>query len=248
MSYKTEAIILDAKECREYDRIYTIFSKEKGKISVIGVGTRKPMAKLASGLEPLTKSELFLIKCRGLDRVKGVLIDNQYQKIRKDFEKMVLIRRTFKILGRLLQDGEPCEDIYIALDSFLDVVEEASMSDKKAYKQVISFAQLSLFWKGIAWLGTTPSLYYCFDCRTKIKKDDKFIFSVPNGLKCQNCLAEKESNSFYISADAVKLLRIFLAKDQSVLKKIKIEERILTELYSVTKYILSYSTEGKIIF
>jgi DNA repair protein RecO (recombination protein O) len=248
MSYKTEAIILDAKECREYDRIYTIFSKEKGKISVIGVGTRKPKAKLASGLEPLTKSELFMVKCRGLDRVKGVLIDNQYQAIRGDYEKMVLVRRTLKILRKLLPEAEQCEDIYEALSSFLELANKLPIENNPENKQQVAFAQLALFWKGIAWSGTTPSLYHCTDCREKIRQNDKFIFSVPNGLKCQNCFGEKESHSFYISANAVKLLRIFLKEDREVLKKVKSEERTLAELYNVTKYILSYTTEGKIFF
>lgn len=239
---------MDAKECREYDRIYTIFSKERGKISVIGVGTRKPKAKLASGLDSLTKSELFMIKCRGLDRVTGVLIDDQYQEIKKDYEKIILVRRTIRILNKLLLEGEKCEDIYMAFSSFLDIVENSKINKEINDKQKISFAQLALFWKGIAWLGAVPSLYHCVDCRKKIKQDDKFIFSVPTGLKCQDCFGDKESNSFYISADAVKLLRIFLKEDQGVLKKIKVQEKTLAELFYITKYILSYMTEGKIIF
>ncbi|MBT3355899.1 DNA repair protein RecO [bacterium] len=248
MSYKVEGIILEARECREYDRIYTILSREEGKVSVIGVGTRKPKAKLASGLEPITRSELFLVKCRGLDRVKGVLIDSQYPKTKKNYEKIILVRRTARVLGLLLPEKEKCKELFEALAIFLNVVESDKSNKRVQENQEIALAQLSLFWQVISWSGTTPSLHNCVTCRKKLQKNDKFIFSVPNGLKCQNCFERKEKDAFYISADAVKLLRLFLEDQDQVLERIKVQQKTLGELRNVTKSVLSYITERKIIF
>lgn len=245
MIYKTEGIILDARECREYDRIYTFFSKDRGKFSVIGIGTRKPKAKLASGLEPLTKSELFLVECRGLDRVKGVLIDNQYPNIKCDYDKIIMVRRSVRILNMLLPDGEKSEDIFDALSDFLDVAENRKQN-KSGIEQEVLLSQLVLLWKGIAWSGITPSLYCCIACRKKIQSSEKFIFSVPNGLKCPECFNRRENNAFYISPDAIKLLRIFLSDKNNILKKIKVPKKVLSELHNVTKHVLTHITERKI--
>lgn len=246
MNYKIEAIVLDAKECREYDRIYTILSHGKGKMSLIGVGTRKPKAKLASGMEPLTKNEIFLIKCRGLDRLKGVLIDNQYPNIKGDYEKVIMVRRSFRILNMLLPEGEECDDVFDALSDFLDIAENGTQN-KCRIEQEVLFAQLVLLWRAIAWSGITPSLYCCIACRKKIQSSEKFIFSVPNGLKCPKCFGQREANSFYVSPDAVKLLRIFLSEEKSILRKIKVPQKVIAELHNVTRHVLIHITERKII-
>ncbi len=248
MSYKIDTIVLEARECREYDRIYTLLSREKGKISAIGVGTRKPKAKLASGLEPLTKNELFLIECRGLDRIKGVIIHDQYPKIRENYDKTILVRRTTRILSWLLLEGERCEDIFLALADFLTLVEKTSFENKDVGRSKVVLFQLALFWRGVAWLGITPSLYYCVSCRKKISKNDKFIFSVPNGLRCEKCFANKDKNSMYISTDSVKILRFFLEGEVEILKKIKFDRKVLAELSNITRYTLSHIIERRIIF
>lgn len=248
MEYKAETIVLDSKECREYDRIYTILSREKGKMSLIGVGTRKPKAKLASGMEPLTKNEVFLIKCRGLDRLKGVLIHEQYREIKNNYDKTILVRRTTSLLKQLLPEEESCEKIFLALEDFLNLVEKTSFADASSGRNKVLMFQMNLFWQVIAHLGITPSLYNCVNCRKKITSSEKLLFSVPNGLTCNSCKLNHKDNNLYISVDAVKILRVFLSGKNEILTKIKIEPKVLREITNVTRYVLAYVTERKIIF
>ena len=51
-TYTTEGIILKRKDYQENDRLFTIYSKDYGKIDLIAKGTKKISSKLNSYLEP----------------------------------------------------------------------------------------------------------------------------------------------------------------------------------------------------
>lgn len=104
MIYKIEAIILKSNEVKEYDRFYTILSNDHGKKTVLAKGVRKITAKLASGLEPITYSEIFLAEGRNFDRVTGVIIHDQFKEIREDLAKIKGIKKFFRIIDLLLME------------------------------------------------------------------------------------------------------------------------------------------------
>jgi len=57
-SYKTEGIIIKRKNFGEADRILTIFTKNKGKISIVAKGVRKINSRRAPHIELLQKQKL----------------------------------------------------------------------------------------------------------------------------------------------------------------------------------------------
>ena len=66
-TYITEGIVLKYYPYRDFDRIFTIYTKEHGKIDVIGKGTGKLLSKLAGHLEPYTVSKLMVADGRRWD-------------------------------------------------------------------------------------------------------------------------------------------------------------------------------------
>ena len=137
--YKTEVIILRSWKSKEYDRIYSVFSREHGKMRVVGIGTRRPKAKLASGLEPLTRSDIFLVKCRALDRVKGIIVLRQYIDLKKHLDNLVESKKTVNVLERLIGDNEPSEEIFVAMKDYFKLMDKFS---KKVLDLNLSEARL----------------------------------------------------------------------------------------------------------
>ena len=75
--YRTQGIIIKKDDWKESDQFFTVFTKDFGKILVIGRGIRKVSSKLRSGMETFYFSEIEFIqgkKCKTL--VDAVLIDN----------------------------------------------------------------------------------------------------------------------------------------------------------------------------
>lgn len=242
-TYKTEAIILRSCEVREYDRVYTIFSKEKGKMVVLGIGTRKPKAKLASGLEPITKSELFCVKGRAWDRVAGVIIDKQYRGIKESLEALIEVKKVFRILEDLLAQDEPNVEIFESLDFYLKNIDGDLVFKRK---NSISMAALSVVWKTICNAGYEPQLFQCVSCSKRLSKQDKYIFQIPEGVVCNSCKIKDNSNRVELLENSIKALRFIFEKKPEISSKLTVPENVATQLKYLTNNFLQQILEKKI--
>ena len=242
-THKTEAIILRSFDVREYDRIYTIFSREHGKLCVVGIGTRKPTAKLASGLEPLTKSEVFLVKGRKFDKVRGVIIHKQYQRMRKNLDLLCEGKKTARIIEQLSEEGQVSDEIYQLFCEYLKSLDELGGDSEKEKSRgeklgEAKLLQLALVWKLIKWSGHEPKLYHCAHCNSRLENSDRFLFSFPDGVLCDKCKSSAGAISVRVGKDTIKLLRIFLSHDAKTIRKIKCSLNALKQTILASKTML----------
>jgi len=265
--YKTEVIILRSWKSKEYDRIYSVFSREHGKMRVIGIGTRRPKAKLASGLEPLTRSDIFLVKCRALDRVKGTIVLRQYVSLKNHLDNLIDSKKTISILERLLGDNEASEEIFVAIKDYLKLIDRLSKANllmEQCQRQiggnmitkdfpVWQLAQLALFWKIIYWNGYFPRFRHCTYCDRKIEERDKYEFILSQGINCgcqssEKTFSDSVKNNLKIdlSKNVIKLIKFLVAQPMKDVEKIKIVAGDFQDLKQFTKLILEQVTERQV--
>ncbi len=68
-AYKTRAIVLRARNLGEADKIYTLFTQERGKLDAVAKGVRRANSRLAGRLEFMCESLLGMHRGRNLDVV-----------------------------------------------------------------------------------------------------------------------------------------------------------------------------------
>lgn len=238
MEYKVEAIILSSREIREFDRIYNIFSKEKGRLKITARGVRKPQAKLAGALEPLTKSEIFLIKGRMIDRVVGAIISDQFHSIKKDLEKTAKAKKVFDLIERLMTEGEPAEELYNELIYFLE--KAGDLTEDKT-----RLIQAALIWKILKKSGYQADVYQCVNCGKRLTSGAKYWFLPAAGIVCQNCRNSINGNKLAISEEGIKILRLFSQKKLAIISKLKVEPAILNNLFGMLKALLENMLQRK---
>jgi len=235
MTYKIYAIILGSNEVKEYDRFYNILTNDHGKKTVIAKGVRKVTAKLASGLEPITYSEIFLAKGRSFDRVTGVIIHDQFNEIKKDLAKIKGTRKFFRIIDWLLMekslDPEENKELFEGLVFYLKLMDEKETDNLKS--QVVKMA---IIWKIIHLLGFQPQIFNCAHCSEKLQEKDFYQMILPSGIVCDNCLKNLRvvSHRQKISKDVLKVLRIYSEKQIKTSSKIKITLKQCNELRRLT--------------
>ncbi len=253
--YRTEVIILKYWKSKEYDRIYSVFSREYGKMRVVGIGTRKLVAKLASGLEPFTRSDIFLVKCRYLDRVTGTIVLRQYKTLKRDLDYLIEGRRTTDIVERLLPDGEANEKIFVAMKEYLKLLnilakgrEEDDKIEKKEQQNFISqLAQLSLLWKVIYWTGYFPRFSNCVYCNKKLSEKEIYQFILSQGVNCGCTNYSGVDLKLDLHKNTIKIIKFLVIQDINLVKKLKIENRDLQELKQFTKLILEQIVERRVV-
>jgi DNA repair protein RecO (recombination protein O) len=86
--YKTEAIILSARNWDESDRMVTLFSREYGKVTAIAYGARRPRNQMSGTVQPFVHAELALTAGKSLDSIKQCDIIESFRELREDLTKM----------------------------------------------------------------------------------------------------------------------------------------------------------------
>lgn len=120
MRYTTiEGIILKRINVGEADRILVVYSKELGKIKVIGKGLRKITSRRAAHLEVFSEVSMVIRDSKTLPYVGEVTSLYSYITLHKSFRKIAIAYHLSEIVDRLLPEHEKNEHIYNMFVTFL---------------------------------------------------------------------------------------------------------------------------------
>jgi len=212
---KYTAIILSSYDIGEFDRIYIFYTKESGLVKAIGRGVRKLSAKLAGHLEPGTLSEVYVAKARGMGQITSAIALDNFERVKRDFEKLSEALKIFKFFTRHFSEEEKDENIF---DLLVDFLTRVGLSP-----DFFLLAE-SFWWKLFDALGNRPETMKCAKCGARLEENVKKYFSSSRGgIVCGSCFSE-EIDLADISSDQIKLLRIFLANPLGKILKVKVSE------------------------
>lgn len=106
---RTEAIVLRRTNYGEADRVLSLLTPDRGKISAIAKGVRKPKSKLAGGLELLAVCDVTLLEGRGdMALITSARLQEFYGNILQDYDRMQLAYSMIKLVNKAAETvGEP---------------------------------------------------------------------------------------------------------------------------------------------
>ena len=231
MDYKYQGIILNKKDIAEVDRIYTIYTQEAGKIRVIGKGVRRPNAKLAGNLEPITAAEIFVAKTKGMGKVTGTIPVNVFINIKSDLDLLNRIFYVFRLIERLIPEQEQDERIFNLIFNYLHEMEKQKKESEK--KDVLTFGFL---FKLLDELGYRLEAGRCVGCESKLFPENNYFSMARGGILCSVCSGQ-ESRKIKVSGETIKLIRIFLSNKLENFSKLQVSsadvgclKAVITEL------------------
>lgn len=232
---KTEAIVLSEKEFGENDKIFSLYTKEFGKIEVLGKSIRKLKAKLRYGLQVLNYISLEFVKGKNFNIATDALLKDFFGEVKKD---SLLFRKTLYIcfiLDKLLVGEEKDRRVWQLLTDTL-------FSIKKGETKIIT---RYFEWVLLSFLGFEPELYYCVNCQEKIKGGRIFFSAKRGGVLCQECRKGKKLG-IEVSRDFVKILRLIIHQEKDIIKRLQITKAQEDELKKISRYYLSSVLEERI--
>lgn len=138
-TYLTSGIVLKSEDCREFDRTYTIYTLEAGKIRAIAKSANKTLSKLAPHLELFFVVDLMIAPGEVSDRIAGAQIAKNYSAIKEDVHKIIMASYFLEVVDLLIKFEYPDQIIFeITRDFLLDL----SISDYRQNHLVILNKQL----------------------------------------------------------------------------------------------------------
>jgi len=232
--YRTRGFIFKKVDRGEADRIFTVFTKDFGKLELLAKAERKITSKLRAGLELFYLSEIEFIQGKTHKTLTDTILINNFKNLRSDLKRLKIAYQISEVLDKLVRGQEPDKKIWQLLNEVFDKLNSLEIKNWK-----IRIVYHYFLWNLLSILGYHPELYYCSLCQKKLTPENIFFNLKEGGLICLRCrkLTRKETTK-RIKAETVKILRLILEKDLLTLKRLKIDKEELNQLAEISKLYL----------
>jgi len=232
-TYREEAVVLRKLDYGEADRIYTLLTKDHGKIGAIARGVRKTSSKLASALEVYSQVDIQLAHGRNLDVIAQV-VRKQTPRIEADLERTSRAALIAELAERMTEDRHPIEDLYELTCWALD--ELALDPEPRRAAAFFLSAALDL-------MGYAPQLADCAGCGRPLAETSHAFSAASGGFVCANCADPAEP---VVSPGAIKVLRVMVGRDVELYRRLKLSTAIMDEVDDVLADQLEYHLDKRL--
>lgn len=200
-------MIIKKADLREADRLFTIYTKDFGKLEILGKAIRKIKSKLRGGADLFYLSEIEFIQGKTHKTLTDAILVESFQNVRRDLKRLEVAYQITETLDNLVSKEEKDDQIWQLL---IEVFEKLNSSKKMpVVRPLFSHSTQEIiyyyfFWNLVSILGYLPELQKDSLCGKKI------------------------------DTDLAKILKLILKKEWQILSRLKIEPRHLGLLKNIS--------------
>ncbi len=198
-SYRAEAVVLKRIDFGEADRVLVIFTRDRGKLSVVAKGIRRISSRKAGHLELFTHAEIQLAKGANLDVVTEAATHDAFRKLREDLARTSHAYFVVELADALTEEEAHQPEVFELLIQTFSALEKAPDP-----RLVVDHYQIKL----LDVLGFRPSLTRCLNCREEIQPGKNAFSPFLGGVLCPSC-GPNEPSARPMATDVLKVLRYF---------------------------------------
>ncbi|MBI3997976.1 MAG: DNA repair protein RecO [Armatimonadetes bacterium] len=206
--YKIEGIVLRRRSLGEADRLVTVLSRDRGKLTVVAKGARKPRSRLGGRLEPPTRFRALMAEGRTLDVISQVEVLDAHAALRDDLERMGDAAVVLELADRALADRHPHPEVYRLLVDALALLR----TGPRALVPLWFAARLLVL------TGHRPAVGRCAVCGTRIRAGGAWS-AVLGGCVDATCRS-RDPQAVGISSWAIALLAFLLDARPAAIRRV----------------------------
>lgn len=243
-TFRTESIVLKKEPWREYDRLYTLYTREAGKLQAIAKGSRRSLSRMASHLEPFLVTDVMIARGRQIDKLAGSEQVKNYKNLDQSIEKVALLSYCFELLDELTSYAQPDRRVYELARELLEISEANHLTGERSFllARVFSLKLLSL-------LGYDPELRVCLECKRSVGEEGVLFNSTRGGIVCRGC-AERPGNQLLgqitLTEPVLRTLRNIHKQTFSGFLELYIMPEVIKPLDIVIDEFLKYHLDGEL--
>ncbi len=181
----------------EADKIFTLFTDERGKLDAIAKGVRRAKSQLAGRLEFVTEAALTLHRGRNLDVITSAEIDTAYWTSIVEPDAFATAHLAVELIDAFCETDLALPDVYALLRGMLRAL---AASDAPA--SLMPRFQVRL----LGALGFAPAADGCVRCGVSLDGAVAWADLESGGLACERCRPHR-ADSFALSAGDVDNFR-----------------------------------------
>lgn len=199
--YRTQGFFIRRTDRGEDSQLFTVYTKDFGKLRILGKAIRKIKSKLRSGAELFYLSDIEFIQGKSHKTLTDAILIDSFPAIKESPLKLRIIYKIAEILDDLAVKEEKDNQIWPLLKEVLDKLNSPQFKIK--YLPLLYYY---FFWNFVSILGYEP--------------------------KFEHCLINAQETD----CDVVKIIKVILKKDWSILSRLRVEARHQKLLKDVTAW------------
>jgi len=231
--YRAKGIVFKKLNRKEADQLFSIYTKDFGRLEILGKAIRKATSKLRSGIEIFYLSEIEFIQGKSYKTLTDAIVIEKFKNLRKDLKRLEIAYRIGQILDDLIKGQEPDENIWNLLLEVFGKLNDSSFKN-------IEIVYYYFFWKFLSILGYRPDLYDCSACQEKLKPEFLYFSPKQEGIVCKNCFSK---DNIRVRPEIIKIIRVIVSRDSKITFRLKINDKDLKSLEEFSKHYLSFILE-----
>ena len=207
MIVKTDAIVLRVRKYRETSSIAVVYTKEFGKLSVIGKGARGPRNKFGSSLQPLSHVSAVLYKHEGRDLhlISQCESIGRFPRLAQDLDKFSAAMSVVELLEHVAHGEQRNDQMFDLTLGVLQAIDNAS--GNAINLQFFFELHLSDL------LGFKPNFHTCLSCdqpldRERLGTKGGELRLLNGGIVCPHC-SKRTGSEGMVSPGALSILQRF---------------------------------------
>jgi len=210
--YRTEAIVLRRRDFGEADRILTLFTRDRGKISAIAKGVRRIASRKSGHVELFTHTGLLLAQGRNLDIVTQAETIQPFRAVRDDLIRTTYAYHIAELVDRLSAEGVPSPMVFDLLREMLAAL--AEVEDPSLAARHFEMRLLGL-------LGYRPQLANCVDCGADVDAGGNAFGPDAGGVLCPAC-ASRHTDALPLGERTFRVLRFLQTREWAMVRRIEL--------------------------
>lgn len=212
------------KERGEADQLFSICTKDYGKIEVLGRGIRKIKSKLRAGADIFYLANIEFIQGKAYKTLTDAVLIEKFSGIRENTLKLKISNKIADAVASLLLNQEKDSKVWLLL---LETFNNLNAADIKTINPRLLYYYF--LGKLLTFLGYQPELRNCAACHKKLLPGPLFFSVKEGGIICNQCFQRKKEGE-EILLETIKILRFIIEKDWPTVSRLKFDIKYLKNL------------------
>jgi DNA repair protein RecO (recombination protein O) len=231
--YGLSAIVLKRRDMGEADRLLTVLTRDRGKLTLLAKGVRKPASRKAGHIEPFTYVNLLVAKGKSLDLVTQAETVQSHRGLREDLLRSAWAYYVVELADAFTQDEDPNELLFDLLLETLGWLNQGN-------DPTLATRYYELHLLGLT--GFQPQLFRCLYCDELLKPEINFFSSERGGMLCPKHGAT-EADTIALPLVVLKVLRFLQTRPWEQVSGLRLSPEVSNQVEVLLDRFIVYHLE-----
>lgn len=176
---EVSALVLRKADYRDYDRMVTLLTRERGLVDAVARGCRRPKSELMNAAEPFVCGQYHLFSMHERYTIDQVKITEGFFELRSDYDRLMVGARWLKMLEKVCVHEQPNPGMF---DMALTAITYLAHSDIETDLLDFMFLMKLCFFTGIP-----PCADKCCVCGKSAEEVTLRFSALRGGCVCVRC-------------------------------------------------------------